>query len=101
MPRAVRRAENVARRRVPSATLTTGSIGASYEPLLEKYIGRKVVLEMIKGDNILEYGGVLKDYTGEFIEIMDVDYTPGRDQPAKKADLVVPRKCGVVRHLGE
>lgn len=79
----------------------TGSIGTSYEPLLEKYIGRKVVLEMIKGDKMAEYCGVLKDYTAEFIEIMDVDYTPGQDQPPKKADLVVLRKCGVVRHLGE
>jgi len=79
----------------------TGSIGTSFEPLLEKYIGRKVVLELIKGDKILEYGGVLKDYTAEFVEIMDVDYTAGQDQLPKKADLVVPRKCGVIRHLGE
>ena len=51
-----------------------GSVGTSFEPLLEKYIGHKVVLELIKGDKILEYCGVLKEYTAEFIEIMDVDY---------------------------
>jgi len=32
---------------------------------------------------------------------MDVDYKANEDQPARKADLVVPRKLGVVRHLGE
>ena len=32
-----------------------GSVGASFEPLLEKYVGRRVVLELVKGDNILEY----------------------------------------------
>ena len=78
-----------------------GSVGTSYEPLLERYIGHKVVLEMVKGDKIFEYSGVLKDYTAEFIEIMDVDYKAQEDQPAKKADIVVFRKYGLVRHLGE
>ncbi|MFC1737958.1 hypothetical protein ACFL1G_02780 [Planctomycetota bacterium] len=79
----------------------TGSVGTSYEPLLEKYIGRKVVLELIKGDKVFEYCGVLKDYTAEFIEVMDVNYKLKEDEPARKADLVVLRKYGIVRHLGE
>jgi hypothetical protein len=78
-----------------------GSAGTSFEPLLERYIGHKVVLELIKADKIFEYCGVLKEYTAEFIEIMDVDYTPEEDQPTRKADLVVPRKHGIIRHLGE
>jgi len=78
-----------------------GSIGASYEPLLERYIGNRVVLELIRGDKIIEYCGVLKEYTAEFIEVMDVNYKVKEDQPAKKADLVVLRKYGVIRHLGE
>ena len=78
-----------------------GSVGTSFEPLLERYIGHKVVLELIKGDKIFEYCGVLKEYTAEFIEIMDVHYKVKEDQSARKADLVVPRKYGVVRHLGE
>jgi len=56
---------------------------------------------MIKGDKIFEYCGVLKEYTAEFIEIMDVNYKIKEDQSARTADLVVPRKLGVVRHLGE
>jgi small nuclear ribonucleoprotein (snRNP)-like protein len=75
--------------------------GTSFEPLLERYIGRKVVLEIIKGDLVLEYSGVLKEYTADFIEIMDVDYAVPEDQPARKADIVVPRKLGLVRHLAE
>jgi len=78
-----------------------GSVGASFEPLLERYIGHKVVLEMIKGDKIFEYCGVLKEYTAEFIEIMDINYKIKENQPARTADLVVPRKRGIVRHLGE
>ncbi|NQT02675.1 MAG: hypothetical protein HQ580_11675 [Planctomycetes bacterium] len=78
-----------------------GSVGTSFEPLLERYIGHKVVLEMIKGNKILECCGVLKEYTAEFIEIMDVNYKINEDQPARTADLVVPRKLGLVRHLAE
>ncbi len=78
-----------------------GSVGTSFEPLLERYIGHKVVLEMIKGDKILEYCGVLKEYTAEFVEIMDVHYKITEDKPARTADLVVPRKLGLVRHLAE
>jgi len=77
------------------------STGTSFEPLLERYIGHKVVLEMIKGDKVLEYCGVLKDYTAEFIEIMDVNYASNLGQPTRTADLVVPRKHGLVRHLAE
>jgi hypothetical protein len=78
-----------------------GSLGTAFEPLLERHIGKTVVLELKKGDRIFEYPGVLKDYTAEFIEIMDVDYKTKEDQPARKADLVVPRHSGTIRHLGE
>ena len=78
-----------------------GSVGTSFEPLLERYIGHKVILELVKGDKIFEYCGVLKEYTADFLEIMDVDYKVQADEPIRKADLVVPRKYGVIRHLGE
>jgi hypothetical protein len=78
-----------------------GSAGTSFEPLLERYIGHKVVLELIKADKILEYCGVLKEYSAEFIEMMDVDYAIKQDEPTRKADLVVPRKHSLIRHLGE
>jgi hypothetical protein len=78
-----------------------GSAGTSFEPLLERHIGNRVVLELLKGDKIFEYPGVLKEYTAEFVEVMDVNYRVREDQPARKADLVVLRKYGVIRHLGE
>jgi len=78
-----------------------GSVGTSFEPLLERYIGRKVILELIKGDKIFEYSGILKEYTANFLQIMDVDYTTDKNNKPQKADLIVLRKCGFVRHLGE
>lgn len=78
-----------------------GSVGTSFEPLLERHIGHKVVLEMLKGDKLFEYCGVLKEYTAEFIEIMDVDYSNKENEQTRKADLIILRKYGIVRHLGE
>ncbi len=78
-----------------------GTVGTSFEPLLEKYIGHKVVLELLKGDKIFEYCGVLKEYTADFIEIMDVDYKAKEDSNPRTADLIVLRKYGIIRHLGE
>lgn len=78
-----------------------GSSATAYEPLLEGYIGRKVVLELAKGDKIFELSGVLKDYTSEFIELMDVDYRIDQSEAPRKADIVALRNCGIVRHLSE
>jgi small nuclear ribonucleoprotein (snRNP)-like protein len=78
-----------------------GSFGNSFEPLIERHIGKRVVIELKKGDKIFEYTGVFKDYTAEFIEVMDVDYKLKEDKSTMKADLVLPRKCAIIRYLGE
>jgi len=56
---------------------------------------------LVKGDKAFELPGVLKDYTSEFIELMDVDYSIDQDDAPRKADVVVLRSWGIVRHLGE
>jgi hypothetical protein len=78
-----------------------GSVGTSYEPLLERYIGHHVVLELLKAEKQVEIFGILKEYTAEFIEIMDVDYATTEQPDPRKADLVMLRKYGVIRHLGK
>ena len=78
-----------------------GSTATAYEPLLERYIGHRVVLELLKNDKVIEYPGVLKEYTADFIELMDIEYQLSDDQQLRKADIIVPRKLALVRHLGE
>ncbi len=73
----------------------------AFDPILERHIGKRVVLEMMKGDQVVEYSGILKEYTSEFIEVMDVDYALESDGEKRKADLIVQRKIGMIRHLGE
>jgi len=77
------------------------STGTAYEPLLEKRIGSKVIVELVKGDKLVEYGGILKDYTADFVQIMDAAYTRGQEDKPSTADVVFSRKYGVIRHLGQ
>jgi len=77
-----------------------GLVETSYEPLLEDYIGERVILELKRGSEWVKYNGVLKDYTAEFIELIDVDYAP-ETSGRIDADLIVLRKYGIVRNLSE
>lgn len=79
----------------------TPASGTAYEPLLERHIGKKVVLEIIEDKKIIEYPCILKEYTAEFIEVMDVDYRTKEGDMLERADLAVPRKYGLIRHLAE
>jgi len=49
-----------------------GHIGNTYDPILENYIGRRVVLEVTKDDVTKELAGVLKEYSAEFLEVLDI-----------------------------
>jgi len=49
------------------------SIAANaHEPILERYIGKKVVLEVLKNNQPIKYQGILKEYTDQFIELLDI-----------------------------
>ena len=79
----------------------TPAAGTAYEPLLERHIGKKVVLEILEGKEFIEYPCILKEYTAEFIEVMDISYRIKEGDTPQIADLVMPRKYGLIRHLGE
>jgi len=80
-----------------------GTIGTSFEPILESYIGRKVIVDILADDGVIKYAGVLKEYSAAFLEVMDVAYQPMGQQgnATRTADLIIPRKHGIIRHLGE
>ena len=70
----------------------------SYEPLLEKYIGKKVVFKMKRGEAVKEYAGILKDYTPDFMEMLDVEYKSLDESGSRTADIIMSRQLGTVRH---
>jgi len=51
-----------------------GFVGTSYEPMLEKRVGSKVVFELNRQGTVIELVGVLKEYSSSFIEVLDVEY---------------------------
>ncbi len=77
------------------------SVGTAYEPLLEQYIGKLVVFELIRNESVVKFKGILKDYTVTFIEILDVDYALSDEENTRRADLILPQKLCIIRHLGE
>ena len=48
--------------------------GTGYDPLLERFIGHKMVFELVEGDEIHEHVGVFKQYSPDFFEILDVQF---------------------------
>ncbi len=77
------------------------TISTAYEPLYERHIGLRVVVEMQLGERIVEYCGILKDYTADFIEVMDIQYTLKDEEGPRIADIIVPRKISQIRHSAE
>lgn len=50
-----------------------GYVGTAFDPILENYIGKKVVLEITKGDVTTEFPGVLREYSAEFLEVLNIN----------------------------
>ena len=51
-----------------------GEIGHQADPLLENYIGQRVVFEITEAGEVHEHVGVFKDYSAQFIEFLNVQY---------------------------
>ncbi len=49
-----------------------GSMARAYNPFLEKYIGGKVVVELVEDDVKQEYEGILKEYSTKYLEILNI-----------------------------
>jgi len=81
-----------------------GFVGTSYEPMLEKRVGSKIVFELNRQGTVTELVGVLKEYSSGFIEVLDVEYpseivaTVARGMPTTLAKDVV---CTLDRALFE
>ena len=71
---------------------------AAYDTLIDKLIGTRVVA-WINED--LEYVGVLKDYTRDFIELLDVDYENEWEVAIEREDRVEHERGIVLRKDGD
>lgn len=53
------------------AQLLDSAVGSAYDPILEHYVGQYVVLEMGTQDPIEEEHGILKEYSAQYIELLN------------------------------
>lgn len=80
-----------------------------YEPILELYIGRRVVAEELRPDKtVLAHVGILKDYTGDWLELLDCQFErefifdlaqPERLQLNRDIDFVLFKPAGAESEL--
>ena len=50
---------------------TLGAVGNRFEPILERYIGSKVIVEAKNGDGLARHEGILKEYSSDWIELLE------------------------------
>jgi hypothetical protein len=67
---------------------------SAYEPVLERYLNRRVVVEEKRGDAWVERAGILKAYTAHWIELLDV-----RVAQEQRLDLTHPERLRLLRDL--
>lgn len=51
--------------------LMESAVGSAYDPILEHYVGQYVVLEMLSQNKIVEEHGILKEYSSQYIELLN------------------------------
>lgn len=80
----------------------------AYEPVLEKYLGKRVVVESLQVDKILEQAGVLQEYSAKYILVRAAEFLQDIPPLVESAassngqfDVIFPRQIHAVRHLAE
>lgn len=79
----------------------------SYEPVLERYVGREVIVQSLKPGLLDEQVSILEEYTERFLLVRDVPSPSNLPPEAARShsnchfDAIHARRLVVVRHLAE
>jgi hypothetical protein len=81
----------------------------AYEPILEKYLGHRTVVETLQVDaKPIEQSGILQEYSSKYLLVRDVallpEMPPGIAEESSfdsQFDVVFPRPANVIRHLAK
>jgi small nuclear ribonucleoprotein (snRNP)-like protein len=76
----------------------------AYEPILEKYLGKRVVVEMLVAEKWIDHLGVLEEYSDKYLLIRDVELSQAPSAPEElkkgnRVDVAFSRGQAVARHL--
>lgn len=78
-----------------------GTVPNSYEPVLEKYLSKQVIVEMLEDDKVVEFAGLLQEYSGKYLLLRNVAFRPDIDIGTPlpdRFDIIFPRSKALVRH---
>jgi small nuclear ribonucleoprotein (snRNP)-like protein len=78
-----------------------GTVPNSYEPVLEKYLSKQVIVEMLEDGKVVEFAGLLQEYSGKYLLLRNVAFQPGVDIGTPlpdRFDIIFPRSMALVRH---
>ncbi len=78
-----------------------GTVPNAYEPVLEKYLSKQVIVEMLDDGKVVEFAGLLQEYSGKYLLLRNVAFQPAieTDDPLPdRFDIIFPRSKALVRH---
>lgn len=78
-----------------------GTVPNSYEPVLEKYLSKQVIVEMLEDGEVVEFAGLLQEYSGKYLLLRNVAFQPDVDIGTPlpdRFDIIFPRSKALVRH---
>ncbi len=78
-----------------------GTVPNSYEPVLEKYLSKQVIVEMLEDGKVIEFAGLLQEYSGKYLLLRNVAFQPDVDIGTPlpdRFDIIFPRNKALVRH---
>lgn len=70
-------------------TTFIGNVGSGYDPLLERFIGQKMVFEIMEDDEVHEHVGIFKQYSPDFFEILDIQFPLKQTLSVAREEAVV------------
>src|SRR5690606_35545233 len=65
-----------------------GSVGSTYDPLLERFVGKKVVVDLMEDGVAHEHVAIFKNYSPDFYELLDVQFPQHQSLPLPEAGQV-------------
>jgi len=78
-----------------------GTVPNAYEPVLEKYLSKQVIIETLEDGKVIEFAGLLQEYSGKYLLLRNVAFQPdintGTPLP-DHFDIIFPRNKSLVRH---
>jgi len=78
-----------------------GTVPNAYEPVLEKYLSKQVIVETLEDGEVMEFAGLLQEYSGKYLLLRNVAYKPAIDIGTplpNRFDVIFPRNKAIVRH---